>query len=45
MVDKNENIERLIIISGHIGRAMVFIGMVCGCILLWTLIIRMIMKI
>ena len=32
-------IERLLNISGRIGRAMVFIVLACGCILLWTLII------
>ena len=40
MVDKDEYVERLAVISGYIGRAMVFLGMVCGSILLWTLVIK-----
>ncbi len=36
-------IEKLIIISGYVGRIMVYIGMICGCILLWTLIVKSIL--
>ena len=38
MVD--EHTERLINIAGYIGRILIFVGMVCGCILMWTFIFR-----
>jgi hypothetical protein len=42
MVDKHDVLERLAVLGGLVGRIMVFVGMTCGCILLWVLIIRLI---
>ena len=36
-------IEDLVIIAGYVGRFMVLVGMTCGCILLWFLIISKIL--
>ena len=33
-------IEKLIIIAGYLGRAMVIGGIACGCILLWVLVMK-----
>ena len=33
-------IDKLIIIAGYLGRAMVILGMACGCFLLWLLIVK-----
>ncbi len=35
--------DKLIIIAGYIGRFMVLLGMISGCILLWTLIVKCIL--
>ena len=31
-------------IVGYIGRILVFISLVCGCILIWTIIIKSILR-
>ena len=42
MVNRYDLMEKLANIGGLIGRALVFIGMVCGCALMWFFVIRLI---
>ena len=38
-----KNINRIAIILGYTGRVLVYIGLICACILMWTLIINIIL--
>ena len=35
MLDKYDIVDRLIMLGGHTGRFMVWMGMLSGCILIW----------
>jgi len=41
---KHEILEKLITIGGQMGHAMVYVGMLAGCILLWYFVFALIFK-
>ena len=37
---QNKTIDRIADVLGLVGRALAFLGMLCGCIMIWHLIIK-----
>ena len=42
MLNADEFIDKVAFVLGIIGRALVFVGMACGCVLLWYFVLQMI---
>tara|TARA_Y100000310_G_scaffold327638_1_gene394314 strand:- start:1128 stop:1256 length:129 start_codon:yes stop_codon:yes gene_type:complete len=40
MLNKYDVYDKLATTGGLIGRALVFVGMICGCILIWYFIFK-----
>ena len=38
MLDKYDIVDRLIMLGGYTGKFMVWMGMLAGCILLWSVV-------
>ena len=43
-MNRYDILEKLITIGGHMGHAMVYVGMLAGCILLWYFVFALIFK-
>ena len=44
MINRDEILEILVIIGGYLGKVMVWVGLISGCIMLWYFVFTLLIK-